>query len=113
MPIDPKVLAELKAKFPDDVHKLGMPKGMDGLMVLVRTPPLEAWDRMQDRILDPRATTASKRAAANNLLMDCLLYPTRGELEHLIEKKPGLLQTLSNQLTQIAGVENELQAEKL
>lgn len=112
MKIDPAKLAELKAKYPDDVHQLAMPKGIEAT-VLVRTPPAEAWERMQDKVMDPKATGPSKRAAAHNVLIDSLLYPSRDELVSLLEKKPGLLQSLSNQLTAIAGVDNELAAEKL
>jgi hypothetical protein len=109
---DPKLVEELKAKYPDDVHQLGMPSGIEAV-VLVRTPPSEAWDRLQDRVMDPKATQATKRAAARNILMDALLYPSRDELGALLDRKPGLVQTLSNQLTTIAGVDNEQTAEKL
>lgn len=109
---DPKLVEELKAKYPDAVYQLGMPAGIDAV-VLVRTPPAEAWDRLQDRVMDPRATQATKRAAARNILMDVLLHPSRDELGTLIDKHPGLVQTLSNQLTTIAGVDNEQTASKL
>jgi hypothetical protein len=102
----------LKAKYPDDVHQLGMPKGVEAV-VLVRTPTTEMWDRMQDRVLDPRATQAAKRAAARNILIDVLLYPSRDELGALLDRKPGLVQTLSNQLLSIAGMEPDQVPEKL
>jgi hypothetical protein len=109
---DPKLVEELKAKYPDAVFQLGMPKGVDAV-VLVRTPPTEAWDRLQDRVMDPRATQASKRAAARNILMDVLLYPSRDDLGALLDRTPGLVQTLSNQLTEIAGVDNDASPSKL
>lgn len=109
---DPKLVEELKTKYPDDVHRLRMPAGIDAV-VLVRTPPVDAWDRLQDRVMDPRATQATKRAAARNILIDSLLYPGRDELGALLDRKPGLVQTLSNQLTVIAGVENDLVPEKV
>jgi hypothetical protein len=109
---DPKLVEELKAKYPDDVHRLGMPKGVEAV-VLVRTPTTEMWDRMQDRVLDPRATQAAKRAAARNILIDVLLYPSGDELGALLDRKPGLVQTLSNQLLAIAGMEPDAIPEKL
>lgn len=108
---DPKLVEELKAKY-GDIHLLGMPKGVDGI-VIVRTPTPEMWDRLQDRAMDPRATQATKRAAARNILIDVLVHPGREELGALLDRKPGLVQTLSNQLTAIAGVDNDVTAEKL
>jgi hypothetical protein len=109
---DPKLVEELKAKHGDDIHQLGMPKGVEAV-VIVRTPTTEMWDRMQDRVLDPRATQATKRAAARNILIDVLLYPSRDELGALLDRRPGLVQTLSNQLLGIAGMEPDLPSEKL
>jgi len=109
---DPKLVEELKAKHGDDIHLLAMPKGIDGI-VIVRTPTATEWDRLQDRIMDPRATTASKRAATQNILMDVLIHPSRAELGSLLERKPGLVQTLSNQLVGIAGVDPDASSEKL
>lgn len=109
---DPKLVEELKAKHGDDIHQLGMPKGIDAI-VIVRTPTTEMWDRMQDRVLDPKATQAVKRAAARNILIDVLVHPSREELGALLDRKPGLVQTLSNQLLAIAGMEPDAIPEKL
>jgi hypothetical protein len=110
---DPKLVEELKAKHGDDIHQLGMPKGVEADRDRAGLPTTEMWDRMQDRVLDPRATQATKRAAARNILIDVLLYPSRDELGALLDRRPGLVQTLSNQLLGIAGMEPDLPSEKL
>jgi hypothetical protein len=108
--IDAKLLAELRQKHPDaELHRLG---GTTELVV-VKTPSAEAWDAMQDRVLDPKTTSAGKRAAAHNLLVSCLVHPDRGSFTALLDKRPGLLQTFANQLSGIAGVDNDAVPEKL
>jgi hypothetical protein len=108
--MDAKFIEDLKAKHPGtELHKLG---GTDEL-VIVKCPPGPIWDAMQDKVLDSNSTVAQKRAAAHNLVISCVVHPSREQLAELFEKKPGLLQTFMGQLSEIAGVNNQAKSEKL
>ena len=110
MAVDKKLLAELRQKHVgEELYSLAG----SSETVIVKGPSEPLWEQMQDKVLDAKATSASKRAAAHNLLIGCLVHPGREQFADLLAKKPGLLQTYTNQISDIAGVDNEAVAEKL
>jgi hypothetical protein len=108
--MDAKLIEELKAKHPaDELHRLGGTKEI----VVVKCPSAPLWEAMQDKVLDAKSTQPQRRAAAHNLLISCVVFPSAEKVAELLERKPGLLQTFTNQLSEIAGVDNEARSEKL
>jgi hypothetical protein len=52
----------------------------------VKCPSAPLWEAMQDKVLDPSRRSRSKRAAAHNLLVSCVVHPSAGRFTELLER---------------------------
>jgi hypothetical protein len=95
-PIDPSTLAELKAKHGDVLH---LETDLGDVVFKVATP--ELWQRFIDEVSDedqrPRAMAP--------LVYGCRVYPEKEEFDRILQRRPGLTQTLGNQLSAFCGLE--------
>lgn len=80
-----------------------------GEELVARSPSAAAWERFTARRGDP----STRFAACRQLLVDCVLHPTGAELGDLIERRPGIVDSVASKLAELCGAAMEAEAEKL
>ncbi len=100
-----------------DKHGYGEVKAVwsDGGLVVIGRPKKAAISRWQEMISrggkeDARATR--RRMAAETLALQCLVYPTKGEYEELVERWPGIPTLVAAACLDFAQISYEEEAEK-
>ncbi len=101
-------IAELKSQYPD-VDMMNV-KAPDGSRVVIRTPESSVWQQHVANSIDDRK---DKTIAMNALALQCVVYPPREIMVSMLAKYPAYSSTLTNQLRQMAGQLDELDAKKL
>jgi hypothetical protein len=72
-----------------------------GYGFVVRPPTGQEWDRFQEAM---HSDSAPKRAKAGvTLFLDCCMWPARGEVKEILQKKPGIPMSAFNVLSDMAG----------
>ncbi len=104
MPIDTSIIDDLKAKN-SEVFQLSH----GDAEVLVKGPTRPAWKRFRALAADEKR----RSDALEQLLRDCLLYPSLEGLDAMLEKKPGLAETFGSRLVDIAGLSDEVEKKVL
>ncbi len=92
--MDDKTLGELKAQH-GEVHVLGG----SGELVVVKPPTRAAWKRFKTWLSDDRR----KADAFEALLVDCIVFPSRDEVDKMLDRKPALAEAFGNKLFELAG----------
>jgi hypothetical protein len=95
-PIEPSTLAELKAKHGEVLHL-----ETDVGDVVFKVAESKLWQRFIDELTDEE----SRSRAFIPLLHGCLVYPEKADFERILTARPGLTQTLGNQLSAFCGLE--------
>jgi hypothetical protein len=104
--IEPSKIEELRQKFPSaELHRLRVA----GEELVVRAPTSAAWERFTAKRGDP----ATRFAACRQLIVDCAGVPSGQELAEMLERRPGLIDSVSAKLAEICGAAQEAEAEKL
>lgn len=102
-----EVVEELKAKYADRELRKVTTKSGD---VVVASPKRGDWQRMQDEV----ASKPDKRAETmRTLVRSCVVYPSKEEFLSMLERRPGLTETLLPIVQEMGGVEEDLQGEEL
>jgi len=76
-----------------------------------RVPNLAEWRRYRAETSDQ--SPAVKSAAATPLVFSCCVFPTRPELERIVEAHPGIIETCINELVEHAGVARAKKVHKM
>lgn len=97
--IDPKIAEELKAKHGADLHVLAH----DGCEVIVKRPGRFEYRKFRKETLDER----KKEDAPENFIRACCVYPEPADLSRMLEARPGLVDTFSGALIDLAGTSRE------
>jgi len=100
-----EITAELKRKHGDDLHLLTASEEQ----VIARTPSQAEYQRYLDHVNEKTKRTH----AHENLTRSCVVYPDHAELDALLERKPGLMTTFGDKLTELAGSVDACEAKKL
>ena len=78
-----------------------------GETVIVKAPNRATWKRFRAQVIDE-----SKRVVAlEELVRSCVVHPEKAELEVMLDRKPGLVETFGKALGELAGA-GDGQAEK-
>lgn len=103
--LTPEQINELKEKHGDELHIIESPK--HGVFIVVTEPKRRHVDRLSG--------VSSKKIAqaSRDLINDVTVYPEDRELSHMLEAKPALVQTFSNQILDLAGLDEEATTKKL
>ncbi len=72
-----------------------------GDVIAVRCPNKSQWKRFKLTVGSDNAEKSD--AAAEQLVMDCAVYPTAGELVSLFERRPGLPDRFAMMISRLAG----------
>ena len=74
-----------------------------GATLIVRPPTRAAFRRFVDK----SANETARYTAMENLLRDCVVWPSPTELNELLERKPGIVAPVAERLVQLAGAAQE------
>ena len=103
-------IEKLKASHPGvELHFVTAGIGEREVSVIVKVPNRERWNRFKSQVGDPHR----KAMAFESLVRDCVVHPSAGELDRLLEQRPGLAEAFGGKLTEIAGLEESVAARKL
>ena len=101
---------KLKVAHPGvELHLVSVGGGEREVSVVVKVPNRERWMRFKNHVADPHR----KSLAMESLVVDCVVHPSAAELGNLLEVRPGLAETLGNQVAELAGLEETVVAKKL
>lgn len=102
---DAKLVEELKTKH-GELHELSAPSGET---VIVATPSKATWKRFQSQIHDER-----RRAdAIEGLVRACIVHPANGDVELMLDRRPGLVETFGKVIVELGGAGQEVQKKAL
>jgi hypothetical protein len=79
-----------------------------GYTVVVKIPSRAAWKRYRHMMFDDRKQSEAPEA----LLRECIVWPSRDEVERMLLKRPGLSETFGGLLMEICGGKGELAEKK-
>lgn len=103
---EPSKIEEIRQKHPGaELHRLKLA----GEVLIVRSPSYPSWERFTAK----RADASTRFAACKQLVIDCVLHPAGQELFDVLERRPGLVDSVSVKLAEFAGAAEEAEAEKL
>jgi hypothetical protein len=109
MGIDQDTIEKLRAEHgPGKLHLLPDPSD-EGEEIIVRPCTRPEWQRFQNGISD--AARAGK--ALEQLIRDCLVHPSRADLDAMFDRRPGLADTWGKALAEISGASRRVEAKKL
>jgi hypothetical protein len=77
--------------------------------IIVRGPKRAEYKRFRAALDDDKKIAK----AAEQLLRDCLVHPTKDELAEMLSRRPGLEDTWGQALARLAGVRQGVEAKKL
>lgn len=104
--LTPEVIESLKAENPGvELHQVSA-EGLE-VLVLVRAPSKFEYKRFRDL-----AAKNKEDKAQETLVNDCLIYPKGQEWLDLLEDLPGLPDTVSGVILNLAGVYQNAEAKK-
>lgn len=104
--LTPEKIAELKAEHAGvELRRVRTKAGE----VVLRTPRLGDWRRMQDESTDPKRRAEASRA----LVRASVVYPPPVEFLAMLERRPGITETLLQIALEMGGVEEAAQGEEL
>jgi hypothetical protein len=103
--IDEKLIEDLKAKHGEVVHLVDQETGTE---VVVRKPPRAAYKRFRSMAFDPK----KQADAAESLMVDCIVHPSRDEWNTLLEQYPALAETFAPEVLKLAGASQSVDAKK-
>lgn len=99
-------IEELRQKHPGaELHRLRVA----GEVLIVRSPSAAAWERFTSK----RGDAGTRFAACRQLVIDCVLQPAGTALLEVLDRRPGLVDSVSVKLAELAGAAEEAEAEKL
>jgi hypothetical protein len=103
-------IEKLKAANPGiELHQVSAGTGDREVAVIVKTPDRQRWMRFKAQLQDQHR----KAVAMEGLVVDCAVWPSRGEVEQLLEQRPGLVETIGSKVAELAGLEETVTAKKL
>lgn len=105
-PITAELVEQLKAKHGDDLHHLAPYEHG----VICKAPDRAQFERFTAKLSENRNNTGPIR---EKLCRDVIVHPELAEVDALFDRRPGLITTFSNQISEIAGLEQEAHAKKL
>lgn len=94
MSIEQEKLDALKAKH-GEVHSLEH----QGVTFIVIAPNRALWRRFRTQLLDDR----KRQDALEHLLRDCVVHPAKEEVDRILDRKPGLVETFGKEICELAG----------
>jgi len=98
--IDPKIIDDLKAKHPGaKLHRLAH----SGAEIIVKPPGEAEYRKFKAKTKNDRLVAA----AGEGLIYDCLVFPEAAVLATMIGERPGLVDTFTNALVDLAGLAKE------
>src|SRR5438105_12091413 len=103
--VDEKVVEELRIKH-GEVVLLRDPE--TGSEVVARKPPRAAYKRFRSMAFDPK----KQADAAEALMVDCVVHPSRDEWNALLEEYPALAETFAPEVLKLAGASQSVDAKK-
>lgn len=104
--LSPEQIEKLKSENPDaELRKVQTKAGI----VVVRTPRQGDWKRMQDEAAKPEKRAEAMRA----LVRSSVVFPSKEEFLRMLEKRPGIFETLLPIVQEMGGIEDEVQGELL
>ena len=81
----------------------------DNVAIYVRMPSPGVWRRFRSHVNDPR----KRDEAGEAMLRASLIKPSQEEFSALLEERPGLLDTFANEVTELAGLKNDVEKKVL
>src|SRR5438876_2914283 len=103
--IDETLVDELKAKYGDVLHLRDPETGSE---IVARKPPRAAYKRFRAMAFDPK----KQADAAETLMVDCVVYPSRDAWNALLEQYPALAETFAPEVLKLAGASQSVDAKK-
>ena len=83
--------------------------GSRSVSVIVKVPDRARWIRFKEQAADKNR----KALATESLVRDCVLHPGAAELDSMIEKRPGLVESFGAEIAALAGIEESVVAKKV
>lgn len=104
--IPPDVVARIKGQHAGaELHELDTDDGP----IVVRSPsPAE-----YAAFVDEREKAEAKAAALHNFALGCIVWPEKGELAALVQRRAALTTSIGNELLQLAGIQAVKKRKKL
>lgn len=103
MKLTPEQSEKLKSEHAgSELRKIALKSGDD---VVVRSPSRPEWTRMQDESVDEKKRAAAMRA----IVRSCVVFPSKEEFLVMLDRKPGLIETLLPIVHELGGVEDAAQ----
>jgi hypothetical protein len=81
----------------------------DGESVIVKSPNRATWKRFRAQAQDD----GKRIIAMEELVRACVVHPERGELEGLLDRRPGLVETFGKALADLAGASDKAEKKAL
>jgi hypothetical protein len=103
--IDEQTIEDLKAKHGEVVHLVDPETRTE---VVARKPPRAAYKRFRSMAFDPK----KQADAAESLMVDCVVYPSRDEWNAMLEQYPALAETFAPEVLKLAGASQSVDAKK-
>lgn len=83
--------------------------GARSVSVIAKVPDRTRWMRFKEQASDKNR----KALATESLVRDCVVYPVAAELDSVIEKRPGLVESFGAEIAALAGIEEVVVAKKV
>lgn len=80
-----------------------------GEAVIVKSPNRATWKRFRSQAQDE----AKRLIAMEELVRACVVHPERGELEAMLDRKPGLVESFGKVLAELAGAGTDVEKKAL
>lgn len=107
--MDQATIDSLKTKYGDIWQLKASLDNSDECVILVRKPSRAAYDQYRSNLFDEDR----RRFAFQNLLLECVVYPDRGQMDEVLDKLPGLCETFGPECAKLAGNTRAVEVKKL
>lgn len=105
MPLSTDTITKLKSAHGDDLHLFTS----GGHELVLKAPGRDLWTKFKRTSQEP----ARRAQALEHLVTDCIVHPERDAVVSLIDRRPGLVDTVGEKLAELAGLDERASLEKL
>lgn len=106
--MDKETKEKLKTQY-GDVWIMTAPLESQIIEIAVKKPSRAAYDQYRQNLFDEDR----RRFAFLNLLMECVVYPDRSQMDSILDELPGLPETFGPECAKLAGNTRAVEVKKL